>query len=209
MTAPEPLEAPRTRAQTQAETRRALLAAARACFLEHGFHAASVGDIARRAGYTTGALYSNFTGKDDLFLCMLDVELAGRAESQRLDVADAETFEDGIRAAARNLYRSGLADPRMTPVTVEFWIYAADRPELRDRARSLQERQVEWIAEVVDDACRRHGVTLRLPATDVARGGGALSRGVRLERLIDPDGVAEETFVEMFTAYVLGLEEPR
>jgi AcrR family transcriptional regulator len=196
-----------SREESKRRTHERLLAAAREVFLQRGFHAASVAEIAERGGYTTGAIYSNFGGKDDLFLAMLDVELAERAVSQR-EVLRARSFEEMARAAARDLYRAGLRDPAMTPLIVEFWTYAADKPDLRERARELNDRQMERIAEIVRDGCERHGVRLRIPPEEAARGGGALSRGVRLERLLDPDGIGEKTFEEMFAAYLRGLAVP-
>jgi AcrR family transcriptional regulator len=195
------------RREAKRRTHERLLAAARKVFLERGFHGTSVAEIADEAGYTTGAIYSNFGGKDDLFLAMLDVELADRAVAQR-DILDAGSFEGLARAAARDLHRAGARDPAMTPLIVEFWTYAARKPALRDRVRALHERQIEWIAELLRAGSERYGIRLRLSAADVARGGGALSRGVRLERLLDPAGVAEKTFEEMFTAYVTGLARP-
>jgi AcrR family transcriptional regulator len=194
-----------TRDAAKQRTREELIAAARKTFLERGFHAASLAEIAERAGYTTGAIYSNFGGKDDLYLEMLDVELEARAESQRRRMRDAPSFDAGIRAAARDLHEAGLRDPGMTPLMVEFWIYAARDPALRSRARALHERQVALISELVRELSERHGVRFRLPADEVARGGGALSRGVRLERLLDPAGVGAESFEEMFAAYLTGL----
>jgi AcrR family transcriptional regulator len=192
------------REESKRRTHERLLSAARDVFLQRGFHAASVAEIAERAGYTTGAIYSNFGGKDDLFLAMLDIELAERAVAQR-DVLETASFEEMARAAARWMYRAGVQEPAMTPLIVEFWTYAADKPDLRERARALQERQMQWIADIIRDGCRRHGVRLRLPFDQVARGGGALSRGVRLEWLVDPEAVGEQDFEEMLVAYLTGL----
>lgn len=56
-----------TRRQEQAaRTRADLLAAARTVFAEQGYEGASVGDVAAAAGYTKGAVYANFEGKEDL-----------------------------------------------------------------------------------------------------------------------------------------------
>lgn len=192
------------RAESQRRTRSELLESARRIFLARGFHGAGVAEIAAHAGYTTGAIYSNFGGKDELFLSLMDVELASRAESQR-DAMEASDFEQMVRAAARDLYRAGARDPAMTPLIVEFWIYCSDKPHLRERVRALHERQIGWIAETLETATERFGLQLILPAHEVARGGGALSRGARLERLLDPGAVSEKTFEEMFTAYVRGL----
>lgn len=196
-----------TRIESREQTRARLLTAARDVFLEHGFHAASVAEIAERAGFTTGAIYSGFGGKDELFLALLDSELSERAISQR-SALRATSFEAMVRAAARDLHRAGVRDPAMTPLMVEFWTYAAAKPDLRDRVSALHERQILWIADVLREGCEHFGLRLRLPAEQVARGGGALSRGIRLERLLDPAGVSERSFVEMFTAYVTGLTEP-
>ena len=50
-------------------------------FLRRGFHAASLDEIAEEAGYTKGAVYSNFAGKDDLFLALLAEHYVQRAET--------------------------------------------------------------------------------------------------------------------------------
>ncbi|SDF38177.1 transcriptional regulator, TetR family [Lentzea fradiae] len=82
-----------TRAQQQARTRAAVLAAARDEFAEHGYAQAKVDRIAERAELTRGAVYSNFPGKRALYLAVL-IDLVGRdaepaAEAPPASVADA------------------------------------------------------------------------------------------------------------------------
>src|SRR5512143_1167965 len=60
-----------TRSEAQAVTRNRLLAAATEVFAANGFHATSLADVADRAGYTIGAVYSNFASKDDLFHALM------------------------------------------------------------------------------------------------------------------------------------------
>ncbi|TDE99040.1 TetR/AcrR family transcriptional regulator [Occultella glacieicola] len=69
---------PRSRREQQQQTRDALVVAARQAFAEHGYHAANLEAIAREAGFSKGAVYSNFDGKADLFLAVIDanVEIA-------------------------------------------------------------------------------------------------------------------------------------
>src|SRR5438552_10920354 len=64
-----------TREQSRAQTRERLLRAAKGVFARSGFHGASVEEIASAAGYSTGALYSNFDGKEDLFLVLMEREI--------------------------------------------------------------------------------------------------------------------------------------
>lgn len=67
------MSAPRTSRQArQAETRAELVRAARAEFSAVGFHAASLESIAAAAGFSKGAVYSNFASKAMLFLAVLD-----------------------------------------------------------------------------------------------------------------------------------------
>ena len=64
----EPLTPERRRQQT----RDYLLQAAAQVFAERGFHGASLDEVAAAAGFTKGAVYSNFKNKEDLFLALLE-----------------------------------------------------------------------------------------------------------------------------------------
>jgi len=55
-----------TRAERQARTRAELIATAATVFAQRGYEGASVEEIAEQAGYSHGAVYSNFAGKSDL-----------------------------------------------------------------------------------------------------------------------------------------------
>ncbi|MFG1478530.1 TetR/AcrR family transcriptional regulator [Xanthobacter sp. V4C-4] len=68
------------------EKRRQILAGARQVFLERGFDAASMGDIARAAGVSKGTLYVYFQDKEDLFAALVSSECHETAE--RLFVLD-------------------------------------------------------------------------------------------------------------------------
>ncbi|MDQ6807334.1 MAG: TetR/AcrR family transcriptional regulator, partial [Actinomycetota bacterium] len=61
-----------TRDEKRAETRSALVRSAADVFARRGFHAASVDEIAENAGFSVGALYSNFERKEDLLLAAIE-----------------------------------------------------------------------------------------------------------------------------------------
>ncbi|MGH3328337.1 MAG: TetR/AcrR family transcriptional regulator [Streptomycetales bacterium] len=88
---PKPGEQSRPRSQPQGQprrtgaTRRALLAAALAVFGEHGYTAASIAEVVRRADASVGSLYHHFGGKVDLFLALWE---DFRADQERV-AADA------------------------------------------------------------------------------------------------------------------------
>ena len=61
-----------TRAEKRERTREELISAAESLFTGQGFHATSVDEIAFEAGYTKGAVYSNFESKEDLFFAVYE-----------------------------------------------------------------------------------------------------------------------------------------
>lgn len=80
-----------------AQTRRALLDAAREVFVQHGFSAASIADVVERAGSSVGSLYHHFGGKSELFLALWQ-------EHQ-------EAHEQAASKAVAQARRGGVTDP--------------------------------------------------------------------------------------------------
>src|SRR3984957_17845670 len=89
------------REQSRANTRDRLLAAARSVFAQRGFHGASVEEIAAEAGYSTGALYSNFGGKEDLFLDLMEREIADHAREIATAVGGRASVAERAKGGAR------------------------------------------------------------------------------------------------------------
>ena len=89
------MEARLLRQQAMSQTRRALvLDAARAVFEEHGIEGASIREIARRAGYTPGAIYSYFDSKEAIYGALLAESL------ERLNLAVQQAQPESDSAAA-------------------------------------------------------------------------------------------------------------
>src|SRR5580698_667876 len=65
-----------TREESRAQTRATLMAVGREHFLRHGLGGAVTEKIAEDAGYSRGALYANFDGKEELFLAVIREEQA-------------------------------------------------------------------------------------------------------------------------------------
>jgi AcrR family transcriptional regulator len=207
MTRPPVRQRRPTRDERKQQTRADLLATARSVFEERGFHAASLDEIAEAAGYSKGAIYSNFEGKDELFLAVLTEHLDRRVRAL-VDVGlDQDTFEQGIRAVARSGVEVGLREPAWTPLLVEFWTHASRRDGLRAAVLALHERQLDGLAALVEELALRHGRRFRIAPREVVRGTGALGRGFALERLLDPGASYADAYEELFVAATLGVAE--
>ena len=72
-------------------------------FARRGFHGASVEEIAAEGGYSTGALYSNFSGKEDLFLAVMDREID--EHTREIEEAVGERASVAERARGRRRAR--------------------------------------------------------------------------------------------------------
>ncbi len=59
---------------TAAQRRAAILQAALVVFADHGFHTASIDDIARAAGVSKALIYEHFASKQELYASLLDQE---------------------------------------------------------------------------------------------------------------------------------------
>jgi AcrR family transcriptional regulator len=75
----------RTQAERAAETRDALIAAARPLFAEHGFGEVALETIVRAAGVTRGALYHHFADKTELFARMGEA-IAASGQTDPLEI---------------------------------------------------------------------------------------------------------------------------
>ena len=101
-----------SRAERSERNRAVLLAAARGVFMERGYHGASVEQIAEAAGFSTGVVYSQFGGKADLFLALLEARISERADGNARAVEGLAGGEGIARllehAAERGPGRAGV-----------------------------------------------------------------------------------------------------
>ena len=165
--------------ERRAATRRRLLDAATAVVAERGFHAASVDAIAAEAGYSVGAIYSNFGGKDDLFLAVFDEHAAWFEQV----MADANAETSAIEAL--------LAEEQQFLVFVSFWSYAVRVPKVRRRLAARMARFRGHVGRLIAERAEAQGGALAGDPEHVAMLALALFRGIALERLADPDAVPD------------------
>jgi AcrR family transcriptional regulator len=200
-----------SRSERKERTRSELLAAARAVFLREGFHRAALEQIAEEAGFTKGAVYSNFRGKDDLFLALLEEHYEQRVAAHRRLLAELELrdLEETRRGIARAIYDAYERDPGWWALVADFSTHASRDPHLRSQLRGLREQFLAGMAELIEVVAARHHVAFPLTSQEVARGTGALLRGLMLDWILDPEGADRAVvFEEMVAAFLRGLAFP-
>ncbi len=177
----------RSRAETTEANRRAVLAAARAHFEEHGFHGASLDEIAEAAGFSKGAVYSRFASKSDLFLAVLEDHIERRAAVTAAQLAGLDDDAADLVELARMSIRASVATVAWQAALLEFRAHAWRDPEVNARYAGLHRRTVESIAGFMSEVYRRQGETPPIPVERMALVGLASGTGVVTEYMANPD----------------------
>jgi AcrR family transcriptional regulator len=192
-----------SRKQRQEQTREQLVAAASRVFARRGYHEATVEEIAAEAGFSTGAVYSNFSGKEELFLALADRQVSQRVGEIEA-VADAAEREDDAGAEAAAQFRAFLErDPDWPLLFYEFWSLSVRNPSLQGELAERRDAIRDALADTLERVATKHGFELRFPPQALATAIAASLNGLAFERAADPDALPDEVFAEFVTA-VLG-----
>jgi AcrR family transcriptional regulator len=197
-----------TREQSRANTRERLLTAARSVFASSGFHGASVDEIASEAGFSTGALYSNFEGKEDLFLVLMEREIEEHAQEIRRAVAAQASIADRATGGARQWMTMIEREPEALLLFMEFWAYGVRDTAMRPKvaARFAQMRQV--LTTLIADGVRDFDLELAIPAEQLAIAIDALADGIARQKLADPDAVPDDLMGRVIALLLAAVSAP-
>jgi AcrR family transcriptional regulator len=195
----------RRRREKRSEVRARILAVAYDLFAERGYEGASLERVAEAAGFSKGAVYSNFASKDELFYELIAAKIdervaAIRAAMKRPEAGSAEA----VRAAGELLCGIGAADPAWQALFIEFWLRCARNEELRAKFAERRRAMRAAIAELAREEASAGGAALgEAEAMDLATTVLALSNGLGIEGMIDPESVRPELFGELLARIVV------
>jgi AcrR family transcriptional regulator len=190
------------------EVRRRILDVAYGIFAERGYEGASLERVAEAAGFSKGAVYSNFANKDELFYELIAARVDERSEAIREAAAERGAGKPGdaaatARFAGEALRGMGLADPAWQMLFVEFWLRCARSEELRAKFAQRRRAMRAVIADLVEEEASAAGEELgREKSMDLATTVLALSNGLGIEGLIDPEAVRPELLGEILARIV-------
>jgi AcrR family transcriptional regulator len=167
-------------------TRRALVDAAAVVFARRGFEGASLDEIAETAGFTRGAIYKNFGGKEELFFAVFD----RRVEANL--AAFADQF-DGVAVIGREPAELAAAWQRVLArdidtfaLHLEFRLYALRNVDVRDRYVELLRNERAAVTAFLEEMAASSGASFRLPVASIAAMMDAASEGFLAAAYFDP-----------------------
>ena len=166
-------------------TRQILLDAAEEVFARKGLTGAALEDIADTAGFTRGAIYSQFGAKEKLFLAVVDRQrqrfLEGFAEVMmsfhRLDDVDVDELADRWRQLSSGPDRAALGH--------ELTLFLLRNPDARERVADQRLEIVRSLGEFISKNVARIGGTLNIEAETLARVILAVNDGITLGSYLD------------------------
>jgi AcrR family transcriptional regulator len=181
-----------SREEKKARTRAQLIDAAATVFARRGFVAASLDEVAEEAGLTKGAVYSNFAGKEDLFQAVIDERLNEPMLRLAEDLDSTGTFAERAMEGARMFVDMAQQERDLFLLALEHNIYVARHPEHAPAYSARYREQLAMVADIITEHSKKSGLSLPMPADEMAIAVEALSQGMALQRLADPDRVPDD-----------------
>ena len=174
-----------SRKENQVQTRERLLDAGLEVFSRRGYYGASVDEIAAEAGFSKGAVYSNFSSKEDLFLALVDRRFARDAQGYPgiinfmaggVEIEKGPGFKEIV-----------MQDHTWNMLMLEFFLYA-----MRDETnREKLAARLEQLRKVMEKNLTALYTQLEkkplLPIKDLPWSVFSLGIGMMLQFYIDPD----------------------
>jgi AcrR family transcriptional regulator len=184
-------------------TRERLIEAAAAVFAEKGYDGAGVQEIARRAGFTTGAIYGRFRGKAELLLAAIEARTHDELQQLFADHRFEGRAADIITTVGSHLVTDPFDDGQA--LLLEAFVAARRDPEVAALVRGLLEQRAQTFAALVEEAKASGQIEADLDTAAVVRFCHAVGFGFLLFGAIDLDTPPAEPWEQLIARLVEAL----
>jgi TetR/AcrR family transcriptional regulator, transcriptional repressor of aconitase len=150
-----------TREESRAQTRATLIAVGREHFLRYGLGGAVAEKIAEDAGYSRGALYSNFDGKEELFLAVIREEQTRHSNAFQSIFKEEPSGKERLRRM-RDAVADLVTDPDWIVLRAEFEAGALRNERIRQSFVEVHRQQIRDGAKLIRDLARSSEIHLNL-----------------------------------------------
>lgn len=181
------------RKESQARTRDRLIAVGRTHFLRDGLSGATAEQIAEEAGFTRGALYANFTGKEDLFLAVIQSSVDAELAHLQGILRGSQPPRERLRLL-RETFGNLATNQEWVLLEAELQTHALRHPAIREVFRQHLQRRIADAAELLRETARDLGQGLRATPEQIAMVMGSLLQGLAVRLAVlkaDPQEMRE------------------
>jgi AcrR family transcriptional regulator len=185
-----------TRGERSERNRLALLEAAGRVFRDRGYVGATLEGIADAAGFTKGAIYSQFRSKADLFCALLEARIGERAQ-ENAELIAGLTGDEAVARLLDHVSGQSRADPDWGMALIEFRVQAARDPKLNRRYAELHGRTIGALSDLFESAYEPAGAEPPLPPRHLAELVLAIGTGAQLEHAVSPEALGGDLVAEV------------
>ena len=153
-----------------------LIASAAEVFAEKGYEGAGVAEIARRAGLTTGAIYSRYSGKAELLIEAIDAYSTDEFDLLLTQDDPQGHVSEIIESVGANLVNRETV-PERPELLLEAMVTARREPEVATRLSRHLARRADQLAVVIEDAKDDGSIDRDLDTASIVRFCHAVSLG--------------------------------
>ena len=184
-----------SRQESRLQTRERLLEAAAEVFSRQGFHAASVEEVAEEAGFSKGAVYSNFASKEELFLTLLDRHLATELHNVADQLTPRGSHSEVEVPAPRRSFADQLEEKRTWNVlTLEFFLYALRHPSAQQQLAERYRVARKELTALLEERYQAEGGSPAFPVEYLAWALLALGSGLALQAYLEPGSLPSDLY---------------
>jgi AcrR family transcriptional regulator len=177
---------PRISKEREAAVRRRIFDAAISVFERHGFARASMSAIATQAGLSSGAIYTYFGSKEELFLSAFGSLVEEQEAALTEAIADSRATSEAIDLAVEYMAHVAAGGGDFRGAGANFLLHAWATAEENESLRAMLLRRREHASAlaraIIDDAVSRGELASDLDADGLALAITSLLDGLFLQR---------------------------
>lgn len=195
---------PRLSPAQEQHVRDRIIRAAVAVFSEKGYHQATIADVVARSGLSVGAIYTHFTGKEELFLHSCDLISGQGLDELAIRLAPLTSTAERLRTAIA-YYVETIDEFQGAPGQVGLvraWAEAGEEPGVREMLARRRERLVGAGQLLLSEGIVRGEIPAWVDVDGLARGFMALLDGLLLQRIEAGDAYRPEESLRRATAFL-------
>jgi AcrR family transcriptional regulator len=172
-----------TREESKAQTRAKLIAVGRTHFLRYGLGGAVAEQIAEDAGYSRGALYFNFDGKEELFLAVIREQEARRFEVFRSILNEESSSKEKLRKM-RDIFADWVTDRDWIVLYAEFEVEALRNERIRKSFVELHRQTVRDGEDLLRELLNTSEIVLGMKPNEAITAMLSFSHGLAVKQRI-------------------------
>jgi AcrR family transcriptional regulator len=195
---------PRLSPAQEQQVRDRIIGAAVEVFSEKGYHHATIADVVGRSGLSVGAIYTHFTGKEELFLQSCDLISGQGLDELAIRLAPLTSTAERLRTAIA-YYVETIDEFQGAPGPVGLvraWAEAGEEPGVREMLARRRERLVGAGQLLLREGIVRGEIPAWVDVDGLARGFMGLLDGLLLQRIEAGDAYRPEESMRRATAFL-------